>query len=85
MMPTYAKEQPLAGDHVAHCGHLAGAAHWFKYEPALTIRRPHGETWTATWLVLCERCYVQHGTSVRVHGVASWTGSAPVIMEEEKN
>lgn len=88
---TFTDQQPRNGDTILHCGHFrqdegsACSAHWFQYETVVRFERPDGTRGEATWLVVCEPCFVEHGNEVPVRGDGQWTGDAPTITKGEEN
>jgi hypothetical protein len=83
---TFIDQQPKDGDTILHCGHYKAAprpAHWFKYEPAISFERPDKTRGEASWLAVCEACFVKHGDKVPVRGDGRWNGDAPTIVKEE--
>lgn len=82
-MTTFAHEQPKAGETIVHCGHLADGGLWFKYETPLAFRRPDGSCGMATWLRICDGCYVKHVPDAPVRGDGCWAGDAPIIRAME--
>lgn len=91
MMKTFTDQQPKVGDTILHCGHLCQdggtvcRARWFQYEEVIRFERPDGTCGEATWLAVCEPCFVEHGDRVPVRGDGQWTGDAPAIEKEMEN
>lgn len=88
-MSKFAKQQPKDGETILHCGHLETKPHHFfafsdgKETAGFHFHRPDGTTGTATWMVLCSRCFVTHADRPEecMRGDATWIGDEPEIKE----
>lgn len=89
MLPTksYTEQQPRRGDTILDCGHLdqGRPLHWFKYSEPVRFARPDGSRGEASWLAICEACFISQGIRTPVRGDTMWFGDAPIIKKEEQH
>lgn len=82
-----AKVQPKHGERVLTCSHtgnsFAKPFHFFRTNPPTEFTRPDQTTDSATWMVLCNRCYQRHGTDMgaAITGDALWQGDEPIVKD----
>jgi hypothetical protein len=83
----FAKQQPIDGEIVTHCGHLENKPHHFfgfgPDLPLMTFTRPDGSKFPSRWMVLCKKCFNRHSDAPEkcIRADSMWVGDEPAIKE----
>ena len=83
-MKKFAKEQPMDGETILHCGHLEGNLHWWKFPHEVYFKRPDGTVGTCAWMAACNSCFEKSNNDpmkIDIVGDSTWTGDDPAIYE----
>lgn len=87
-MSRLTKLQPNDGERVLTCSHTndldARPFHFFSMSPPMPFTRPDKTTGTATWAVLCNRCFRYHHDNFApvITNDAEWIGDEPIVKDD---
>lgn len=84
---NYTQIQPKDGERVLLCAHAAESDHGQHFFKTSCVRfmRPDGSLAEASWVILCESCFLLHAADpfCVVCADALWEGNEPIIQEDE--